>query len=1198
MELASGQALESQDTFEVQTCYNVASNCSGSNVNSSFSTVVTTTNLNGTQVSSETQDYTGPELLSSDSISGLSTTTYTYNTYAGPNSVSLYRVASVIRSAGGTNYQETTYGYDETTPSTFSGTPLPAAVTTERGNLTSVHQWINSSGTALSTTNTYDTTGTVQTSTGPTGTTTLGHDATGTFTTSVTPPTPSSGVTLTNSITYDPNTGLPTLATDPNGAQATYKYTGMLMPKEVDSLDSSSNLVAKTLYSFETVNQNGILTFQSATTNADTEPLLDGYGRLSRVAVANGQSGNPYYQQDSCYDANGRLSFQSYSYQGAGWGTAKVCSGAGDTYSYDALGRVTRVTHGDGTYITYTYNGRAVQMTDENGVSRISQVDGLGRLSAVCEISSSTLQGVAAGACNTSAGAALDIAGTGFNTWYAYNLSSHTTTVSQGAQTRTFQTDWIGRPTLVQEPESGQTVYSYAYNSTGLAVTRTKPRANQTNSSVVTTATTQYDSVGRPTTISYSDGTPTKNFEYDVSTGWGPQTNFKGRLATAYVAGSSPATSSFSYDAVGRIIALGQCTPSTCGVSGYGVSETYDLAGNLTTSTSADAVVTTYAYSRANEVQSIQSSLNDANHPPNLMSGISNGPFGPLNYQLGNGTEQLFQYDTLGRPANEFLCIGSLQTSCNGGTQLYGHTQTWAGHRVYGECDTGIAKCYDPAYDEFDRMTAINVYSGVVQNFTYTYDRYGNRWSQSAPQGGGTFSASYNAATNQIIPTGPDAEYAYDAAGNMTNDGYHSYTYDAEGNITQVDAGSTAIYTYNALNQRVRIDKGSSAYEFVVNPNGKRDTVWDGHSHAELRHQYYWGTAPFAWYDGYTHFQTLDYMGTARIQTSETGTVEGVYSFLPWGDSLSGAGNGSDAYSGGAAVNDAYHFAGLDHDYETDTDHAQFRQYSPAQGRWLSPDPYGGSYDPTNPQSLNRFSYVLNNPLTFTDPLGLESAVGGSGCGNDPNCSEPGASGSGSGGGGCQPGDASCGTGIGSDPFFGNVFGGMLGSLANAEEAEWLGSGNIPWYSVQGGDLWLSWGSPSGIDPVTGAITAGTNTLNLGTIGGISSGTSGGFYLFLGSLGAGGGGPGKGRPEATNPILKYDQCATQVKNEAKQKKWTINIFQAVTFGNTLAACALTGPDAPFCVGIVSGLNLVVSGVNFMSAQKYIYDGETQCLQHP
>jgi RHS repeat-associated protein len=74
-----------------------------------------------------------------------------------------------------------------------------------------------------------------------------------------------------------------------------------------------------------------------------------------------------------------------------------------------------------------------------------------------------------------------------------------------------------------------------------------------------------------------------------------------------------------------------------------------------------------------------------------------------------------------------------------------------------------------------------------------------------------------------------------------------------------------------------------------------------------------------------------------------------------------------------------WHFAELENDFETSTEHAQFRQYSPAQGHWMSPDPYSGSYDFTNPQSMNRYSYVLNNPLSFIDPPGLMlcSVVGG-----------------------------------------------------------------------------------------------------------------------------------------------------------------------------------------------------------------------------
>jgi hypothetical protein len=37
----------------------------------------------------------------------------------------------------------------------------------------------------------------------------------------------------------------------------------------------------------------------------------------------------------------------------------------------------------------------------------------------------------------------------------------------------------------------------------------------------------------------------------------------------------------------------------------------------------------------------------------------------------------------------------------------------------------------------------------------------------------------------------------------------------------------------------------------------------------------------------------------------------------------------------------------------------------------MSPDPYDGSYRMSNPQSFNRYGYVLNNPLGYVDPWGL-----------------------------------------------------------------------------------------------------------------------------------------------------------------------------------------------------------------------------------
>jgi len=69
-----------------------------------------------------------------------------------------------------------------------------------------------------------------------------------------------------------------------------------------------------------------------------------------------------------------------------------------------------------------------------------------------------------------------------------------------------------------------------------------------------------------------------------------------------------------------------------------------------------------------------------------------------------------------------------------------------------------------------------------------------------------------------------------------------------------------------------------------------------------------------------------------------------------------------------------HQFTGQREDTVGDLYDFPFREYHPTQGRWLSPDPLGG--DVTNPQSLNRYAYVMNNPTSFVDPLGLLAALG------------------------------------------------------------------------------------------------------------------------------------------------------------------------------------------------------------------------------
>jgi RHS repeat-associated protein len=123
----------------------------------------------------------------------------------------------------------------------------------------------------------------------------------------------------------------------------------------------------------------------------------------------------------------------------------------------------------------------------------------------------------------------------------------------------------------------------------------------------------------------------------------------------------------------------------------------------------------------------------------------------------------------------------------------------------------------------------------------------------------------------------------------------------------------------------------------------------------------YWNGKPIAFKaGGSTHFEHQDCQGTERLRTSYNGAVDSNYVSLPFGDGYQASGNDWDWY----------HFGGLIHDPDSGTEAATFRQYSSIQGRWMSADPYEGSYDANNPQSLNRYSFVLNDPLVYDDPDG------------------------------------------------------------------------------------------------------------------------------------------------------------------------------------------------------------------------------------
>ena len=111
-----------------------------------------------------------------------------------------------------------------------------------------------------------------------------------------------------------------------------------------------------------------------------------------------------------------------------------------------------------------------------------------------------------------------------------------------------------------------------------------------------------------------------------------------------------------------------------------------------------------------------------------------------------------------------------------------------------------------------------------------------------------------------------------------------------------------------------------------------------------------------------------DWLGSSRLAISYSSHAMSYdTAYAPYGENYAHAGS----------LPSTLDFTGQFKDTVSDLFDFQRREYSPVQGRWISPDPAGlGAVDPGNPQSWNRYAYVLNNPLSFTDPSGLWCAWG------------------------------------------------------------------------------------------------------------------------------------------------------------------------------------------------------------------------------
>jgi RHS repeat-associated protein len=464
-----------------------------------------------------------------------------------------------------------------------------------------------------------------------------------------------------------------------------------------------------------------------------TTTTLDGFGRPTATENSAG------VRTTMTYDREGFKTFQSYPVSGG--------SGGGDTFTYDALGRVTTISHADSSWISYAYAGTDVAITDENGRTTTQYWTAFG------DPGDGRLVGL------------VDAKGASWS--YTYNaLGSLTSVHAPAGPDRVWAYDDKNRLVSDTQPESGTTTYTYT--TEGLLASKTDAAGRTTGYA--------YDGNHRLIGIDAPGTADDATFTYDAR-------DNRVRAAAGTV------DSVFSYDAANRLVAREDRIQGQIFITGF----TYDARDNLTTITYPSGRAAQYEYDGADRISRVFAASQT------YADQISYHPSGAIaGYTLGNGTHETVTFDARNRPAH--LTSGPLDV-----TYAYD-----AVGNVSSVTDARPSYSATYGYDELDRLTDVLGFGTTTFTYDALGNRLtkGGGASLVTYAYSGTTHRLLSATSPVGYPE--TGTFTYDAVGNMTGDGTGTYTYTARNQMASATvAGLTTTYTYDA--DGLRVQKSSAA---------------------------------------------------------------------------------------------------------------------------------------------------------------------------------------------------------------------------------------------------------------------------------------------------------------------------------------------------------------------------------------------------
>jgi RHS repeat-associated protein len=746
---------------------------------------------------------------------------------------------------------------------------------------------------------------------------TVTFDARGQF-----PASASNALSQSESWQYDARFGQPTSHTGPNGLTTTWTYD-TFGRKTLEVRADGTRTTWSYLYC------SGI--------NGGTAPCPAGGTYLVRMTplAADGTTqigpiGTTYFDQldraiasdtqgfdgsairsATQYDALGRVAQKSRPYFVTG-GTQKWT-----TFTYDTLGRVLTQTAPDSSVQTNTYNGLVTSQTNALSQTRTTTKNSQGQIVSVLDAASNT-------------------------TTYVYDAFGNMVQVTDAVGNVTTNTyDPRGRKVASSDPDMGS--WSYTYDVLDKLKTQTDAKSQ--------TTTLTYDLLGRTTQRVAPDQTAT--WVYDTAT------NGIGKLASAST--DSGYARSHSYDALGR---ASQVTYTINGIN-HNIGTGYDAASRINAVTYPTGFAVAYTYN----AYGYQAQLTNAATSQALWTADARDAELHLTRQTaGNGvvTVQDFDADT-GRLSN-------IEAGTAGAVQSFAYTYDLLGQLLTrSDANTSMGETF--TYDTRNRLTSSTVAlspTPLVKNFTY--DAVGRLTSKS-DVGTYTYPAPGSPRPHAVssIAGVITASFSYDANGNMSSGNGLTVSYTSSNKPTSITRGTVTIgFDHDPEQQRYR-QTGPSSTTLYLNGGGVLAERVSGTGGSEQWNHYLVAAGGMVGLHiersdetTATRYFHKDHLGSIATLTDETGAVVERLSYDAWGKRRFA--NGSDDPAGSIASQTTRGFT--EHEMLADVGliHMNGRVYDPLLARFGTPDPM--TENPFSTQGWNRYSYVGNSPLNFTDPSG------------------------------------------------------------------------------------------------------------------------------------------------------------------------------------------------------------------------------------